>query len=260
MSATLRLLRRPLLRVPSLPTTTLPLRRHASTPPKVLAKPSKYTPPSHPSVTRPRDPLNYPGPPQPPRDPTRRYPNTMPPPNTLAHTLLTSRVLHFYISMGILITLAATVSIRNFLATSPFAANVRWEWMHPYESMRMFLVAVREHTEDQSRRVAEMRRRKVEDVELRGEFRKAHGLEKTGNEGGFGGWGVKKSGREPVAPAAQESKGDWVEEQIMRAEEEAAMLVEAAEREKAVATEKGEMEPETVIAAVETPAKKKGWW
>lgn len=80
--------------------------------------------------------------------------------------------------------------------------------------------------EEQSRRVGEMRRKTVEDVEKRGRYRKAHGLEQTGEEGGFGGWGVKEDSGNVAAVAVDTDsptggQGSWVDGELKKIEEEA---------------------------------------
>lgn len=128
-------------------------------------------------------------------------------------------------------------------------------------SVRSMVTAVKDHAEEESRRVGEMRKKAVDDMDLRGEYRRAHGLEKTGGKGGFGGWGVKKSGRElevmdnlvPVAEGPGSRSGDWVEDKIREAEVEAAKLAEEEVKEAA--------KEETVPAPVPEPEKKKSsWW
>jgi hypothetical protein len=53
------------------------------------------------------------------------------------------------------------------------------------------------HTAHVSAETAERRKRKVEDVQKRGEYRKAHGLD---TDTGFGGWTAKKD-NEDLGPA-----------------------------------------------------------
>lgn len=202
---------------------------------KRLAKPTKFTPPSHHSRKPLADPVNYPGPPI-KQDPKKHYPNTLPPPDTWAHFMLTSRHLHFYVSIGILAVLAGTVSVANFVKTSPFASEIVWEWEHPVDGARSFGAAWKKSVEEESRRTGERRKRMVDDVEKRGEFRRAHGLEQTGEEGGFGGFGTKPRGEDAktrvMVEAARkklveeaERGGEsaaWVEEEVRKLEEAAA--------------------------------------
>ncbi|KAL7271888.1 hypothetical protein RUND412_005330 [Rhizina undulata] len=260
-----RLPLRPLAIIRLLPRSTAPAlpRFYSSTPgntPK-LAKPTKFTPPSHPpSLPRNRAPVNYPGPP-PTRDPaTAQYPNTMPPPESWTYWFLTNRRLHFYLSLSILFSMAAFAGVVNFLKTSPYANMVSWSWTSPISSVGTFMRAYKLHAEDESKRIAEIRRKKVEDVEKRGEFRRAHGLERTGEEGGFGGWGVKKSGREPVAEPNMDltsptgGRGGWIGDEIRNIEEEAA---------RAALTEAGSGQTQEVTEIQAEPRegdKKNRWW
>ena len=80
--------------------------RHASTAnpskPRVLEKPAKFNPPSHPARLR-RTPKAYPGPalsePEREAQKTRQYPHMMPPEGSFWHWFLTNRLLHTYISL-----------------------------------------------------------------------------------------------------------------------------------------------------------------
>lgn len=79
--------------------------RHASTerppPPKprVLEKPDKFRPPSHPSRIRSKPRYNY-GPDLTHEQKTvRQYPHMMPPEGTFMHWFLTNRTIHLYISL-----------------------------------------------------------------------------------------------------------------------------------------------------------------
>lgn len=59
--------------------------------------------------------------------------------------------------------------------------------------MATYVEVYRLHTAQISAETAERRRRKVEDVRKRGEYRKAHGLDKGE---GFGGWTARGEGEE----------------------------------------------------------------
>ncbi|KAF8454440.1 hypothetical protein BDZ91DRAFT_801748 [Kalaharituber pfeilii] len=115
----------------------------------------------------------------------------MPPPGTWAHWFLTNRALHFYFSLSILFSLAGIASVMNFMKTSPYAGLVRWEFSHPIDGVRSFWDALRMHWENESRLAVEKRKKMLEEVEKRGVYRKAHGLEETGEAGRFGGWGLR---------------------------------------------------------------------
>ncbi len=60
------------------------------------------------------------------------------------------------------------------------------------------------HVEYVSQETYERRKRKVEDVKKRSDYRKAHGLDQ---EGVFGGW-TAKSDEESLGPALREAGGD----------------------------------------------------
>jgi len=68
---------------------------------------------------------------------------------------------------------------------------------HPIHSIRQFFEVLRLHTARVSAETAERRKRKVEDVQKRSDYRKAHGLD---TEEGFGGW-TAKSDAESLGPA-----------------------------------------------------------
>lgn len=80
------------------------LRAASTSPPKprVLEKPERFNPPSHPSRIRSRQ-RRYPGPPLSEHEreaqKIRRYPNMMPPKGTFLFKVLTNRMLHVWISM-----------------------------------------------------------------------------------------------------------------------------------------------------------------
>ena len=219
-------------------------RTYATTGPARLAKPTKFTPPSHPARQPLKDPVHYPGPPVASSGQPRSYPETLPPPDTLAYRVLTSRRLHFYLSLGILSLLAGTVTVSNFLRTNPHARDIEWSWRKPGASACELVAAWRRSVDDETERVKEKRRRAVEDVEKRGAYRKRHGLEETGKQGGFGGFGTKTREKDPRAVGlsvdkADRAKEDWVEEELRKVEREA---VGAA------------------LPAVEEKKSKGGWW
>ena len=47
--------------------------------------------------------------------------------------------------------------------------------------------------ENESREAESRRKKKAEEIEKRGEYRRKHGLEREGAEGGFGGWSLRRS-------------------------------------------------------------------
>jgi hypothetical protein len=69
-------------------------------------------------------------------------------------------------------------------------------FFHPIAFVRTCLEVLRLHTAHVSAETAERRRRKVEDIQKRAEYRKKHGLEHEG----FGGWTAKTDG-DDLGPA-----------------------------------------------------------
>src|SRR5690606_28013644 len=88
--------------------------------------------------------------------------------------------LHFYLSLGVLFTMAGIVSITNFMKTSPFAGLVVWDWGTPVASTARFLDAVKMHLHESSRLAQEKRKRRAEELDKRNEYRRAHGMEDVG--------------------------------------------------------------------------------
>lgn len=95
--------------------------------------------------------------------------------------------------------MAGFVWATNFKNNSPFADMLpSWGqfFSHPIASTRSFLEVLKLNSEHQTAETMERRRRKVEDVQKRAAYRKAHGLDQ--NEG-FGGW-TAKSDSEVLGP------------------------------------------------------------
>ncbi|KAA6415133.1 MAG: hypothetical protein FRX48_01885 [Lasallia pustulata] len=186
-------------RLPSL--ANLPLTRHASNSskpasapkPLVLEKPSRFNPPSH-SARRAR-PRQYPGPPlsapEKEAQQTRKYPHMFPTEGTFMHWFLTNRSIHLYITLGTLTTLAGCTFVNSFTHNSPFShllPPARDFWSHPFQFLGQYVEVYRLHTAHISAETAERRRRKLEDVRKREEYRKAHGLDERQ------GWVVRGKG------------------------------------------------------------------
>lgn len=106
---------------------------------------------------------------------------------------------------GTLFTLAAVVSFKELHRTSPFAHMLppgREFFKHPIAFVETYIEVFRLNTAHTSAVTAERRKKKVEDVRKRSEYRKAHGLDK--NEG-FGGW-TARSDKELLGPALRTEK------------------------------------------------------
>ncbi|OCK87273.1 uncharacterized protein K441DRAFT_623398 [Cenococcum geophilum 1.58] len=186
-----------------LPPTSNPhsaLVRHASnsqpsSKPPVLEKPAKFNPPSHGARLPRKKPRNYgPAPTEQQKHEmkTKKYPNMMPPEGSFMHWFLTNRWLHTWISLSTLFSLAFTAFAINFTQTTPYGDLLpsRSDFLsHPFASTSKFIEVYKMHTVYISAQTAERRKKKVEDVQKRAEYRKAHGLDK---EEGFGGWMARK--------------------------------------------------------------------
>lgn len=210
------------------------------TKPPVLEKPDQFRPPSHPAKlpSRRAKPKYEYGPRLTPADVaaqrTKKYPNMMPPEGSFMHWFLSNRMLHVYIAFvsstfllrptkkkkktnafptqSVLFTLAGYTFWMNFLTTTPYRDLLpsRGELLtHPFRSISTAASVYRMHAEHVSAETAERRKRKVDDVDKRAEYRRAHGLEDAEGEAKgawFGGERVKGAAAEvdvqsPVAPA-----------------------------------------------------------
>ncbi|KAL8945230.1 MAG: hypothetical protein Q9211_000240 [Gyalolechia sp. 1 TL-2023] len=177
----------------------------APTKPRVLEKPAKFYPPSHPQrLVKRRMPRQYPGPPlsdvQKAQQRTKKYPNMMPAEGTFMFWFWNSRLVHMGISLGVLFSLAAIISVENFHRSTPYIDMLpagKEFWSHPFKFVATYGHVYKLHTDHVSAETAERRKKKVDDVQKRSRYRKAHGLE---NEQGFGGW-IAKSDAESLGPA-----------------------------------------------------------
>ncbi|KAI1737112.1 hypothetical protein F4680DRAFT_460651 [Xylaria scruposa] len=183
--------------------------------PIVLEKPERFNPPSHGSRLPRSTPRHYGGSltaEEVQAQNQRAYPGLPPPPNTWSHWFINSRGIHMFITLGTLTSLAFYTFCVNFQAKSPFADMVPpiSEFpRHPFQYIGVCIDVLRMHEEHESALTAEKRRRKVEDVTKRNEYRKAHGLEPA-TSGLFGSKAVEKpketvDDASPQAPAIVES-------------------------------------------------------
>ncbi|MCJ1259411.1 hypothetical protein MMC24_007248 [Lignoscripta atroalba] len=182
--------------------------RHASTKaaspkPRVLEKPSKFAPPSHPARLN-RAPRQYPGPPlsgpEVEAQKTKQYPHMMPPEGSFMRWFLTNRSIHMWITLSTLLSLAIFTFFTNFHRTSAFTHLLppgNTFFSHPINFISQYIEVYKLHTAYISAKTAERRRKKVEDVQKRSQYRKAHGLDK---QQGLGGWTAKEE-HEAMGPA-----------------------------------------------------------
>ncbi|KAI8965027.1 hypothetical protein F5Y11DRAFT_344992 [Daldinia sp. FL1419] len=159
--------------------------------PLVLEKPERFNPPSHGARLPRSTPRHYGGPMSDAElqaQSVKTYPGLPPPENTWTHWFINSRGIHLFITLGTLTSLAIYTFIANFNAKSPFAdliPPISELPRHPFQYLGVVVDVMRMQEEHESALTAEKRRRKVEDVAKRNEYRKAHGLEPA--RGIFGG-------------------------------------------------------------------------
>ncbi|KAI0518227.1 hypothetical protein F5B22DRAFT_600368 [Xylaria bambusicola] len=176
--------------------------------PIVLEKPERFNPPSHGSRLPRSTPRHYGGSmtaEEVKLQSRRTYPGLPPPPNTWSHWFINNRGIHIFITLGTLTSLALFTFAQNFKAKSPFADLVPpiSEFpRHPFQYIGVCLDVLRMHEEHESAQTAEKRRRKVDDIAKREEYRKAHGLEPV--RSGF--LGAKAA--EPAPSSAVETVDD----------------------------------------------------
>ena len=87
--------------------------------------------------------------------------------------------------------LAGFTFVANFHRTTPFTdllPSADYFYAHPLDFLSTYLSVYRMHTAYISEETAKRRKQKVDDVQKRALYRKAHGLDK---EQGLGGWTVK---------------------------------------------------------------------
>ncbi|KAI0181471.1 hypothetical protein GGR52DRAFT_567694 [Hypoxylon sp. FL1284] len=151
--------------------------------PIVLEKPERFNPPSHGARLPRSTPRHYGGPMSDAElqaQSVKAYPGLPPPENTWSHWFIHSRSIHLIITLGTLTSLAVYTFITSFKAKSPFADMIppASEFVrHPFQYLGVLVDIMRLHEEHESALTAEKRRRRVEDVAKRNEYRKAHGLE-----------------------------------------------------------------------------------
>ncbi|KAI0853744.1 hypothetical protein F5Y00DRAFT_59334 [Daldinia vernicosa] len=151
--------------------------------PIVLEKPERFNPPSHGARLPRSTPKHYGGPmtdAELQAQSAKAYPGLPPPENTWAHWFINSRGIHLFITLGTLTSLAIYTFVANFNAKSPFAdliPPISEFPRHPLQYIGVVIDVMRMHEEHESALTAEKRRRKVEDVAKRNEYRKAHGIE-----------------------------------------------------------------------------------
>ncbi|GAP89006.2 putative major facilitator superfamily protein [Rosellinia necatrix] len=188
--------------------------------PIVLEKPERFNPPSH-GARLPRSrPKHYGGPTtaeEVKAQSQRTYPGLPPPPNTWSHWFINNRGIHMFITLGTLTGLAVYTFALNFQEKSEFAdliPPISEFPRHPFQYLGVCVDVLRMHEEHESARTAEKRRRRVDDVAKRNEYRAAHGLEPA-NSSFFGSVRAEEPAEEPAAaeaPAAVAAAGSLASE------------------------------------------------
>ncbi|KAI0198725.1 hypothetical protein F4808DRAFT_249003 [Astrocystis sublimbata] len=159
--------------------------------PIVLEKPERFNPPSHGKRLPRSTPRHYGGSltaEEVQAQSQKTYPGLPPPPNTWSHWFINKRGIHTFITLGTLLSLAFYTFCANFNANSPFANMIPpiSEFpRHPFQYVGMCIEVLKLHEEHESALTAEKRRKKIEDVAKRNEYRKAHGMEPV-TKGWFG--------------------------------------------------------------------------
>lgn len=124
-------------------------------------------------------------------------------------------------------SMAAFVWATNFKKNNPFADMLpSWGqfFIHPIKSTRSFFEVVKLTTDYNTAETMERRKRKVEDVQKRAAYRKAHGLD---TDEGFGGWTAKTEAEtlgpsipvsDVVEAAERQGEAPIAEQQVVRQE------------------------------------------
>ncbi|KAI1083802.1 hypothetical protein F5B20DRAFT_350572 [Whalleya microplaca] len=181
---------RPVLDAKPAPGTPTPAPKPAAAPepvdpskPIVLEKPERFNPPSH-GARLPRSlPKHYGGPmttEEVKAQRTHSYPGLPPPENTWSHWFINNRGIHMFITLGTLTSLTIYTFASRFNETSPYADLIPPTsefYRHPFQYIGVCIDVLKMHEEHISAETAEKRRRKVDDVAKRKEYRKAHGIE-----------------------------------------------------------------------------------
>ncbi|PVI08428.1 hypothetical protein DM02DRAFT_510131 [Periconia macrospinosa] len=154
-------------------------RQQAQTAQPVIPQPDKYRPPSHGKrVSRSETGQRSYGPALTKEDRermrTKKYPNMMSPEGTFSHWFLNNRLIHAWITLGILTSLAVGAWYMDFMAKTIYAdllPNRKDFFRHPIQSTRRSIEVYRMHILHQSQVTAEKRLKKQEEVEKRKQYR-----------------------------------------------------------------------------------------
>ncbi|CAJ2511827.1 Uu.00g074520.m01.CDS01 [Anthostomella pinea] len=182
--------------------------------PIVLEKPERFNPPSHGARLPRSTPKHYGGPmttDEVKAQSAKSYPGLPPAENTWTHWFINSRGVHLFITLGTLSSLALYTFAANFRKKSPFADMIPpiSEFpSHPFQYIGVCIDVMRMTEEHESAITAEKRRKRVEDVAKRNEYRKAHGMEPAS---GLSFWGSKAEEKPAEAVAVPVDAAPMVE-------------------------------------------------
>ncbi|KAI9888661.1 MAG: hypothetical protein M1814_006558 [Vezdaea aestivalis] len=183
---------------------------------RVLEKPTKFVPPSHPS--RLVNPKKQWIPPLPQREveaqKARSYPNTLPPPNTWSHWIIHHKSLHFMITMTVLSALALYTWLERDKEApySHMRPPLTMLFTNPIQFYNLNFEVLKLNTQHRSMEVGRNRKRDADDAEKIKEYRKAHGLPQGGSLGSWFNRGkiTKEGDAEADTTAADQEKQDKV--------------------------------------------------
>ncbi|GAM83559.1 hypothetical protein ANO11243_015470 [Dothideomycetidae sp. 11243] len=173
---------------------------------RVLEQPDKFRPPSHAAHrTRPK---SYPGPALSEQErlkqKTKQYPHMMPPPGSFMRWFLTSRALHLWITLSVLVSLTFFTLLTNFISNTPYRDQLppnNLFFSHPLRALSRWWEVYQMHTDYITAETIARREAKVDDVRKRSEYRKAHGIDE---ESGIGGWTFRSDNTPPATLADAE--------------------------------------------------------
>ncbi|MCJ1465326.1 hypothetical protein MMC07_003943 [Pseudocyphellaria aurata] len=199
------------------PPPTKPVRK-----PRVLEKPTKFTPPSHPARINRPTPRHFPGPMMSPEQTiarkTKKYPHMMPPEGSFMYWFLTNKGIHMWFCLSVLFCLAMTTLVKDFRRKTHYFHMLppgKYFFEHPISFIyQIYEVSIMDAKRDTEINLAK-RKKNQEDVEKRKAWRKAHGLDRP-NPGIFPCFGLAeeeegKSGEKEGQKASSEEQNGAVE-------------------------------------------------
>lgn len=105
---------------------------------------------------------------------TKKYPNMMSPEGTFTHWFFNNKVIHLWITMGILVTLAIAAWYMDFMSKTIYSELIPTRkdfYMHPIQSTGRFIEVYKMHIAHTTAEAQDRRLKKMEDTEKRKEYR-----------------------------------------------------------------------------------------